>query len=39
MSDEIFAAVQARPKRRQGITCPASHPNLRDVRGELRCYR
>ena len=24
---------------RQRITCPASHPNLRDVRGELRCYR
>lgn len=24
---------------RQRITCPASHPNLRDVRGEMRCYR
>ena len=31
-----------RYKRRvtvERITCPASHPNLRDVRGELRCYR
>ena len=24
---------------RQRITCPADHPNLREVRGELRCYR
>lgn len=24
---------------RQRITCPASHPHLREVRGELRCYR
>ena len=23
----------------QTVRCPADHPNLREVRGELRCYR
>lgn len=38
---KLYAAAEPAPVAapRQRITCPASHPNLRDVRGELRCYR
>jgi hypothetical protein len=37
MRFDIKISAVAAPRQR--ITCPASHPNLRDVRGELRCYR
>lgn len=33
------AANASKPAANQRITCPADHPNLREVRGELRCYR
>lgn len=34
------AANASKPAaNRQRITCPPDHPNLREVRGELRCYR
>ena len=31
------SAKNTRPS--QTVRCPADHPNLREVRGELRCYR
>lgn len=34
------AANASKPAaNRQRITCPPDHPNLREVQGELRCYR
>ena len=35
----ITSRQAASPDARAVVRCPASHPNLRDVRGELRCYR
>jgi hypothetical protein len=32
-------ASASQPAARQRITCPSDHPHLREVRGELRCYR
>ena len=32
-------ASASQPAARQRITCPSDHPNLREVQGELRCYR
>ena len=40
--DGSMANNNRRYKRRvtvERITCPPDHPHLREVRGELRCYR